>query len=178
MIAQPTLPGVRNSDTLTGYRTLPRSRHCVALGRTSSKINRLYQATSHRHACCTIRLQRRTTYEQQAALMIMERPENKKSLVKKVEGLILVVRGHKFILDRDLAILYGVSTGNLNRAVSRNLDRFPNDFMFQLTKQEVADLIFHFGTSRWGGTRKPPRAFTEHGVAMHSQRRRIGFKCK
>ena len=72
------------------------------------------------------------------------------------------------MLDRDLAGLYGVATGNLNKAVSRNIERFPEDFMFQLTKEEFKNLIFHFGTSSWGGTRKLPRAFTEQGVAMLS----------
>jgi hypothetical protein len=72
------------------------------------------------------------------------------------------------ILDRDLAILYQVSTANLNKAVSRNLDRFPEDFMLQLTEEEFTNLIFHFGTSSWEGTRKLPRAFTEQGVAMLS----------
>ncbi|MBI4763459.1 MAG: ORF6N domain-containing protein [Deltaproteobacteria bacterium] len=72
------------------------------------------------------------------------------------------------MLDRNLAVLYGVTTGNLNKAVRRNLDRFPEDFMFQLTNQEVKNLIFQFGTSRWGGTRKLPYAFTENGVAMLS----------
>jgi len=72
------------------------------------------------------------------------------------------------ILDRDLAILYQVSTANLNKAVSRNLDRFPEDFMLQLTEEEFTNLIFHFGTSSWGGTRKLPRAFTEQGVVMLS----------
>ena len=81
--------------------------------------------------------------------------------VERIERSIMLIRGQKVILDRDLAVLYGVSTGNLNRAVSRNLDRFPSDFMFQLTRQELSDLIFHFGTSSWGGTRKLPRAFTE-----------------
>ena len=57
------------------------------------------------------------------------------------------------MLDRDLAGLYGVATGNLNKAVSRNIERFPEDFMFQLTKEEFKNLIFHFGTSSWGGTR-------------------------
>jgi hypothetical protein len=69
---------------------------------------------------------------------------------------------------RDLAELYGVSTGNLDKAVTRNLDRFPPDFMFRLTKDEFDNLKFHFGRSSWGGTRKPPRAFTEQGVAMLS----------
>lgn len=67
-----------------------------------------------------------------------------------------------------MAELYGVETRNLNKAVSRNLDRFPEDFMFQLTKEEIKNLMFHFGTSSWGGTRKLPRAFTEQGIAMLS----------
>jgi hypothetical protein len=93
-----------------------------------------------------------------------------KSLVpaERIERSILLIRGHKVILDRDLALMYGVTTGNLNKAVSRNLDRFPVDFMFSLTRKEFENLKFHFGTSSWGGTRKPPRAFTEQGVAMLS----------
>ena len=85
-----------------------------------------------------------------------------------IESKIFLIRGRKVMLDRDLAALYGVTTGNLNRAVRRNLDRFPEDFMFQLINQEVKNLIFQFGTSRWGGTRKLPYAFTENGVAMLS----------
>jgi hypothetical protein len=81
---------------------------------------------------------------------------------------IYTVRGKKVMLDRDLAELYGVTTGNLNKAVSRNVDRFPEDFMFQLTREELKHLIFQNGTSSWGGTRKLPRAFTEHGVVMLS----------
>jgi hypothetical protein len=72
------------------------------------------------------------------------------------------------MLDKDLAELYGVQTFNLNKAVKRNADRFPSDFMFQLTAEEFANLKFHFGISRWGGTRKLPYAFTELGVAMLS----------
>jgi hypothetical protein len=87
---------------------------------------------------------------------------------ERIENSILLIRGHKIILDKDLATMYGVSTGNLNKAVTRNLDRFPADFMFSLTPEEFKDLKFHFGTSSWGGTRKPPRAFTEQGVAMLS----------
>jgi len=87
---------------------------------------------------------------------------------KVIEQKILLTRGQKVMLDRDLAQLYGVTTGNLNKAVDRNLDRFPNDFMFRLTQEEFKNLIFHFGTSSWGGTRKLPRAFTEQGVAMLS----------
>ena len=85
-----------------------------------------------------------------------------------IERLIHVVRGHRVIVDHNLALLYGVSTGNLNKAVSRNLDRFPRDFVLQLTAEESRNLKFQFGTSSWGGTRKPPRAFTEQGVAMLS----------
>lgn len=72
------------------------------------------------------------------------------------------------MLDKDLAELYGVGTRGLNKAVKRNIDRFPEDFMFQLTNEEFGNLKFHFGTSRWGGTRKLPYAFTENGVAMLS----------
>jgi len=88
--------------------------------------------------------------------------------VERIENKILLLRGQKVILDRALAELYGVTTGNLNKAVVRNLARFPKDFMFVLTRKELNNLIFHFGTSSWGGTRKLPRAFTEQGVAMLS----------
>jgi len=70
------------------------------------------------------------------------------------------------MLDKDLAALYGVQTRDLNKAVSRNLDRFPQDFMFGLTKAEFENLKFHFGTSSWGGTRKLPRVYTEQGIAI------------
>jgi hypothetical protein len=88
--------------------------------------------------------------------------------IDHIELLILVLRGHRVILDRDLAALYGVTTSNLNKAVSRNIRRFPGDFMLVLTNDELANLKFQTGTSSWGGTRKPPRAFTEQGVAMIS----------
>ncbi|HEX9509209.1 MAG TPA: ORF6N domain-containing protein [Puia sp.] len=81
---------------------------------------------------------------------------------------IYFVRGKKVMLDRDLAELYNVTTGNLNKAVKRNKKRFPDDFMFQLTEDEFKNLIFQNGTSSWGGTRKMPYAFTEQGVAMLS----------
>ena len=95
---------------------------------------------------------------------------NQKSFVpaERIEQSILLIRGQKVILDKDLAELYGVTTGNLNKAVNRNLDRFPDDFMFLLTEEEFKNLKFHFGISSWGGTRKLPRAFTEQGVAMLS----------
>ena len=72
---------------------------------------------------------------------------------------IYFVRKQKVMLDRDLAELYGVTTGNLNKAVKRNLKRFPDDFMFQLTEEEFKNLIFRNGTSSWGGTIKMPYAF-------------------
>jgi len=81
---------------------------------------------------------------------------------------IYYIRGQKIMLDRDLAKLYEVSTGNLNKAVKRNIKRFPNDFMFQLTVDEFKNLIFQIGISNWGGTRKMPFAFTEQGVTMLS----------
>ncbi len=88
--------------------------------------------------------------------------------VETIEQKILLIRGQKVMLDRDLAVLYGVATRDLNKAVNRNLTRFPNDFMVQLTRNEFENLKFHFGTSSWGGTRKLPKAFTEQGVAMLS----------
>ncbi len=87
---------------------------------------------------------------------------------KLIEMRILLLRGHRVMLDTHLAELYAVETRELNKAVKRNLERFPEDFMFQLTYQEVRNLKFQFGTSSWGGTRKLPRAFTEQGVAMLS----------
>ena len=88
---------------------------------------------------------------------------------ERIERSILLIRGHKVILDADLAALYGVETKQLIRAVKRNLPRFPDDFMFQLNKEESENLRFHFGTSsQWGGRRYLPYAFTEQGVAMLS----------
>lgn len=98
----------------------------------------------------------------------MRKPKTDLLPQESIEGKIFTIRGKRVMLDRDLAGLYGVATGNLNKAVSRNIERFPEDFMFQLTKEEFKNLIFHFGTSSWGGTRKLPRAFTEQGVAMLS----------
>ena len=88
--------------------------------------------------------------------------------IERIENKIMLIRGRKVLLDRDLAELYNVSTGNLNKAVTRNIERFPDDFMFRVSKKEFDDLIFQFGTSKWGGTRKLPRVFTEQGVAMLS----------
>ena len=85
-----------------------------------------------------------------------------------ISSKIYLIRDKKVMLDEDLAELYGVTTGNLNKAVKRNISRFPEDFMFQLTKEEFEILIFQIGTSSWGGRRKLPYAFTEQGVAMLS----------
>jgi uncharacterized protein YjcR len=87
----------------------------------------------------------------------------------RIEKAILLIRKQKVMLDADLADLYGVQTKFLVRAVKRNIDRFPADFMFQLSKEEFDNLRFHFGTSSdWGGRRYPPYAFTEQRVAMLS----------
>ena len=90
----------------------------------------------------------------------------------RIQSKIYEIRGHKVMINRDLAELYQVTTGNLNKSVQRNIKRFPSDFMFQLTKEEFdqlkTNLIFQNGISNWGGTRKLPYAFTEQGPAMLS----------
>ena len=78
--------------------------------------------------------------------------------VERIERSILLIRGQKIILDAELAALYGVSVGRLNEAVKRNRERFPSDFMFQLTEQEVANLKSQFAISSWGGRRHLPNA--------------------
>ena len=89
--------------------------------------------------------------------------------IERIARLIFVFRKQKVMLDSDLASLYGVTTGNLNKAVKRNAQRFPSDFMFQLTAEEAEDLIFQFGRSKGrGGRRHRPYAFTEQGIAMLS----------
>lgn len=97
-------------------------------------------------------------------------PAKDKALISihSIESKIYLIRGQKVMLDADLADLYQVTTGNLNKAITRNLDRFPSDFMFLLKQSEFKNLIFQSGTSSWGGRRKLPRAFTEQGVAMLS----------
>ncbi len=85
-----------------------------------------------------------------------------------IENGIFVIRGHKVMLDFHLAELYGVEAKALKRATRRNVDRFPHDFMFELTDEEYDILRSQFGTSSWGGRRYSPYAFTEQGVAMLS----------
>jgi hypothetical protein len=102
--------------------------------------------------------------------------------IEIIENKIFIIRGQKVMLDRDLAQLYGVETKALNRAVKRNIERFPEKFMFQLTDEEWENLRCHFGTSssddknlksqiatsNWGGQRYLPYVFTEHGALMLS----------
>jgi hypothetical protein len=91
---------------------------------------------------------------------------------ERIEKAILFVRGHKVMLDADLAKLYGVTVGRLNEAVKRNIERFPDDFMFQLTFQELRDLRSQIAISKKGrgGRRYLPYALTEHGAIMGGQR--------
>lgn len=97
--------------------------------------------------------------------------------VPDIQQRIHLVRGKRVMLDSDLARFYSVTTFNLNKAVARNLDRFPDDFAFVLTREEFGNLIFQSGIAKpqHGGRRTPPRVFTEQGVAMlasvlHSER--------
>lgn len=85
-----------------------------------------------------------------------------------IAAKILFVRGRRVMLDSELALLYGVKTNRLNEQVKRNIKRFPEDFMFQLTRDEALNLISQNAISSWGGTRKLPRVFTQEGVAMLS----------
>jgi hypothetical protein len=98
------------------------------------------------------------------------------ALVLRAEKRILLLRGHKVLLDQDLASLYGVPTRRLNEQVRRNSERFPADFMFELTDAEFAALKSQFATSKRGrgGRRTRPLAFTEQGVAMLSSVLRSG----
>lgn len=85
-----------------------------------------------------------------------------------IQPMIRVIRGQQVMLDNDLATLYSVETRRLNEQVKRNIERFPDDFMFQLTKEELDNLMSQNATSSWGGTRKLPYTFTEQGIAMLS----------
>jgi len=85
-----------------------------------------------------------------------------------ISSKIYLIRNQKVMLDKDLAELYVVETKQLKRQVRRNMERFPEDFMFELNQEEFDNLRSQFGTSNWGGTRYLPMAFTEQGVAMLS----------
>ena len=87
--------------------------------------------------------------------------------IERIASKIYLIRNVKIMLDRDLAELYGVETKRLKEQVRRNIERFPEDFMFGLTKEELKNLRSQFATSSWGGMRRAkPYAFTEQGVAM------------
>jgi hypothetical protein len=95
--------------------------------------------------------------------------ERKVTQTRPIEKRIVFLRGERVMLSTDLAALYGVEPRALVQAVKRNLDRFPEDFMFQLTREELGNLKSQFVISSWGGLRRAsPYAFTEHGVAMLS----------
>lgn len=101
--------------------------------------------------------------------MVDEKIENNTMLPDEViMNKIYFIRKQKVMLDNDLAELYGVETKRLNEQVKRNPDRFPKDFMFQLTEAEFNNLKSQIATSSWGGRRKPPYVFTEHRVLMLS----------
>ena len=86
--------------------------------------------------------------------------------IDQIISKIYIIRNKRVMLDRDLAVLFGVETKQLKRAVRRNIKRFPKDFMFELSKVEFDVLRCQIDTSSWGGTRYPPFAFTEHGAVM------------
>ena len=88
--------------------------------------------------------------------------------VERIENRIFLIRGQKVMLDAHLAELYNVPTRRLNEQVKRNIGRFPEDFMFQLTKNEFVNLKSQIAISSWGGRRTMPFAFTEQGIAMLS----------
>ena len=90
------------------------------------------------------------------------------SNLQNIKSLIYKIRGYQVMLDADLAKIYQVETRILNQAVKRNIDRFPPEFMFRLTQDEYKTLMSQIATSSWGGRRKLPFAFTEHGVIMLS----------
>jgi hypothetical protein len=99
-----------------------------------------------------------------------KKPVDSLAASETISAMIYVVRSQRVMLDEDLAKLYGVPTKRLNEQVERNLERFPEDFAYQLTQEEFVNLKSQFATSslRHGGRRKLPRVFTEHGVAMLS----------
>jgi len=88
--------------------------------------------------------------------------------IENITGLIYLIRGQRVMLDRDIAELYGVETKRLKEQVKRNIGRFPEDFMFELSTREYGNLRSQNATSSWGGTRYIPMAFTEHGILMIS----------
>ncbi|MDA3887169.1 MAG: ORF6N domain-containing protein [Candidatus Delongbacteria bacterium] len=98
----------------------------------------------------------------------MQKNEIEKLDELEIKDKIYSIRGYQVMLDRDLAVLYGVETRILNQAVKRNIDRFPNEFCFKMTPEEIENLKSQFVISSWGGRRIRPTVFTEHGVVMLS----------
>lgn len=86
--------------------------------------------------------------------------------LQTIDHVIYMIRGQRVMLDEDLAKIFGVETRVLNQAISRNKDRFPDDFMFQLSDKEFSNLTSQIVISRWGGRRRKPFVFTEHGAVM------------
>ena len=86
--------------------------------------------------------------------------------IEDIQQRIIIIRGHRVLINADLAMLYGVTTKRLNEQVKRNIKRFPSDFMFQLNEEESENLRSQFATSSWGGRRYLPYVFTEHGAIM------------
>ena len=100
-------------------------------------------------------------------IKIIKKPESLVP-VEVIQNKIYLIRGRRVMFDKDLAELYGVLTKYLTRQVRRNIERFPEDFLIQLTREELNNLKCQFGTSSWGGSRKLPFVFTEEGIAMLS----------
>ncbi|MCX6841953.1 MAG: ORF6N domain-containing protein [candidate division WOR-3 bacterium] len=98
----------------------------------------------------------------------IDRKQTLPATLRRIEQAILLIRGHRVMLSTDLAALYDVEPGALVQTVKRNIERFPDDFMFQLTQDEYRILKSQSVISSWGGRRHPPYAFTEQGVAMLS----------
>jgi len=111
-------------------------------------------------------------HRSRASTSITRMPTRRKSIASRALPLdairerIVVVRGHKVLLDSDLATLYGVETRRLNEQVRRNRRRFPADFLIELKPADLSNLMSQNATSSWGGRRKRPLAFTEHGAIM------------
>ncbi len=102
------------------------------------------------------------------SLEIQNESESAHVSAEIINEKILLIRGKKVMLDSDLAVLYEVDTKRINEQIKRNSNRFPEDFMFQLTKEEWFNLKSQNATSSWGGRRKLPNVFTEHGILMLS----------
>jgi hypothetical protein len=131
----------------------------------------LYRAAQQR--CSTVAATKSKQSARERAKVMNAGKRLPSPALEAIEDRVLLVRGQKVMLDADLAALYGVSTKRLNEQARRNLERFPADFMFQLTNQEFAILRSQFATSSsptrrlaWGGRRTAPYAFTEHGAIM------------